>query len=47
MINLRSKHGLPTAPLTFRLIDQRAAAPVDNPAFSSISRHRDRRFANA
>jgi len=27
MINLRSKHGLPTAPLAFRLIDQRAAAP--------------------
>ena len=27
MIKQPSNHGLPTAPLTFRLIDQRAAAP--------------------
>ena len=27
MIDLRVKHGLPTAPLASRLINQRAAAP--------------------
>jgi len=53
MIRFCAQHGLPTAPLASRLINQRAAAPWitlpprrfrDN--VTAVSRHRDRDFAN-
>ncbi len=49
-----SKHGLPTAPLAFRLINQRPAAPwITLPhrrfrnSVTAVSRHRDRDFAES
>ena len=53
MNSLCAKHGLPTAPLASRLINQRAAAPwITLPPrgfhgiVTAVSRHRDRDFAN-
>jgi len=51
MIHRCAKHGLSTAPLASRLIDQRAAAPwITLPRrfrviVTAVSRHRDRDFA--
>ena len=49
-----SKHGLPTAPLASRLINQRPAAPwITLPhrrfrnSVTAVSRHRDRDFAES
>ena len=54
MNRLYTKHGLPTAPLAFRLINQRPAAPwITLPhrrfrnSVSAVSRHRDRDFAES
>jgi len=54
MINLRVKHGLPTAPLASRLINQRAAAPwITLPprpfrdSVTAVSQQRDRDFAKS
>ena len=54
MIHRRSKHGLPTAPLASRLINQRAAPPwITLPhrrfhdSVTTVSRHRDRDFAES
>ena len=46
MNRLRTKHRLPTAPLAPGLRGA-GGGTVDNPAFSTISRQRDRRFAKA
>ena len=52
MIRLCAKHGLPTAPLASRLINQRAAAPwITLPprrfrdSVTAVSQKRDRDFA--
>lgn len=54
MINLCSKHGLPTAPLAFRLLNQPAAAPwITLPSrrfrhiVTAVSPMRDRDFTKS
>ena len=54
MIHRRSKHGLPTAPLASRLINQRAAAPWITLLYhrfrdsvTAVSQKRDRDFAGS
>lgn len=54
MIHRRSKHGLPTAPLASRLINQRAAAPWITLLYhrfrdsvTAVSQKRDRDFAES
>jgi len=54
MTCLRTKHGLPTAPLASRLINQRAAAPwITLPPYrfrhsvTDVSQKRDRDFAES
>jgi hypothetical protein len=54
MTRRRSQHGLPTAPLASRLINQRAAPPwITLPhrrfrdSVTTVSRHRDRDFAES
>ena len=54
MINPRRKHGLPTAPLALRLINQRAAAPwITLPSrrfrdiVTAVSPMRDRDFTKS